>query len=198
MACEYDAIVLAGGSGVRLGGADKAGLRVLGRTLLDRVADAVAGARQIVVVGVERPLDRPARWTRESPPGGGPVAALGSGLAVTDAARLVVLACDMPWVTEGTVRRLLGALEAGDPDRRAEAAMLVDQGRRRQPLAAAYHRDPLLTALAGLGEPSGRSMRALVGGMDVVEVAAMGNEALDCDTWIEVARSRRLLIEEGT
>src|SRR4051812_33904528 len=34
---EYDAIVLAGGGGRRLGGVDKATLEVGGRTLLDRV-----------------------------------------------------------------------------------------------------------------------------------------------------------------
>jgi molybdopterin-guanine dinucleotide biosynthesis protein A len=198
MPWAYDAIVLAGGTGRRLGGADKAGLQVLGRTLLDRVADAVAGAGAIVVVGPERRLDRPVRWTREDPHGGGPVAALASGLAVTDAARVVVLACDMPLVTEDTVRRLLAALEGGDSRRRVEAAMLVDQAGRRQPLAAAYHRDPLLSALAGLGQPSGCSMRALVDDLLVVEVAAVGDEALDCDTWVEVSRSTRLLSEEET
>jgi molybdopterin-guanine dinucleotide biosynthesis protein A len=198
MAWEYDAIVLAGGTGRRLGGADKAGLQLLGRTLLDRVADAVAGAEQIIVVGAERRLDRPVRWTRENPPGGGPVAALASGLAVTGAARVVVVACDMPLLTEDTVDRLLAALEVGDSGGRPQAAMLVDRARRRQPLAAAYHRESLLAALAGLGEPSGRSMRAVVEGLDVVEVAAVGDEALDCDTWVEVSRSTQLLSEEGT
>ncbi|WP_198601894.1 NTP transferase domain-containing protein, partial [Streptomyces sp. MH60] len=39
----YDAVVLAGGAARRLGGADKPGLRVGARALLDRVLAACAG-----------------------------------------------------------------------------------------------------------------------------------------------------------
>ncbi|WP_190199207.1 NTP transferase domain-containing protein, partial [Streptomyces djakartensis] len=41
----YDAIVLAGGAARRLGGADKPGVRVGGRALLDGVRAACARAR---------------------------------------------------------------------------------------------------------------------------------------------------------
>ncbi|WP_240497415.1 NTP transferase domain-containing protein, partial [Streptomyces hirsutus] len=41
----YDALVLAGGGARRLGGADKPGVRVGGRSLLDRVLAACSGAR---------------------------------------------------------------------------------------------------------------------------------------------------------
>lgn len=47
----YDAIVLAGGAAKRLGGADKPGVLVGGRALLDRVLGACAGAGTTVVVG---------------------------------------------------------------------------------------------------------------------------------------------------
>jgi len=198
MAPEYDAIVLAGGTARRLGGADKAALPVAGRALLDRVLDVVAGAGQIVVVGAERPVERPVRWTRESPAGAGPVAALGTGLALSQATRVVVLACDLPLITTATVQRLLTALERGASGTGADAAMLVDPAARRQPLLAVYDRAALAAALVDLGEPAGRSMRALVAGLNVVEVAAVGNEALDCDTWVEVSRSTLLLSEEGT
>ncbi|WP_344329901.1 molybdenum cofactor guanylyltransferase, partial [Kitasatospora putterlickiae] len=72
----YDAIVPAGGAARRLGGADKPGLTIGGTTLLDRVLAACADARTTVVVGPARPTARPGiRWTRERPPGGGPVVA---------------------------------------------------------------------------------------------------------------------------
>ncbi|MCW2606336.1 MAG: molybdopterin-guanine dinucleotide biosynthesis protein, partial [Frankiales bacterium] len=67
----YDAVVLAGGSGRRLGGVDKPGLLVDGTSLLDRVLGAVARAGTVVVVGPERPAARPVVWAREDPPGGG-------------------------------------------------------------------------------------------------------------------------------
>ncbi|MBO1333527.1 DUF6457 domain-containing protein [Streptomyces sp. VRA16 Mangrove soil] len=76
----YDAVVLAGGAARRLGGADKPGVRVGGRALLDRVLAACAGARATVVVAEPRPTARPVGWAREEPPGGGPLAALGAGI----------------------------------------------------------------------------------------------------------------------
>ncbi|MEU6735450.1 DUF6457 domain-containing protein [Streptomyces physcomitrii] len=82
---RFDAVVLAGGGARRLGGADKPGLRVGGRRLLDRVLTACAAAERTVVVAAPRPTVRPVRWTREEPPGSGPVAALAAGLRALDA-----------------------------------------------------------------------------------------------------------------
>ena len=83
----FGMIVLAGGRAARLGGADKPGLVVGGRTLLAAVlaAGAGAGARPVIVVGPQggpgsgEPSDP--RVVREEPPGAGPVPALRRGLA---------------------------------------------------------------------------------------------------------------------
>ncbi|MFI8824284.1 DUF6457 domain-containing protein [Streptomyces sp. NPDC053431] len=80
MTTAYDAIVLAGGAARRLGGADKPGVRVGGRALLDRVLAGCRDAGRTVVVAEPRGTARPVEWTREEPPGGGPVAALAAGL----------------------------------------------------------------------------------------------------------------------
>jgi molybdenum cofactor guanylyltransferase len=82
-------IILAGGRATRLGGADKPGLVVGGRTLLAAVvaAGTEAAARRVVVVGPDRPDiadDAGAaavRFVCEEPPGSGPVSALRRGLA---------------------------------------------------------------------------------------------------------------------
>lgn len=58
-AAPYDAVVLAGGAARRLGGADKPGLRVGGRPLLDRVLAACATATTTVVVAEPRRTARP-------------------------------------------------------------------------------------------------------------------------------------------
>ncbi|MGW0706602.1 DUF6457 domain-containing protein [Streptomyces sp. NPDC002643] len=112
----YDAVVLAGGAARRLGGADKPGVRVGGRALLDRVLAACAGAGTTVVVADPRPTARPVLWAREEPPGGGPLAALDAGLRNTTAPYVVVLSADLPFLGEETVRRLVEALRAGDAD----------------------------------------------------------------------------------
>ncbi len=180
------AVVLTGGTGTRLGGADKAALEVDGVTTLERALAATSAAAEVVVVGREVATSRPVTWTRENPPGGGPAAALLAGLrAFTLPPQVVcVLAVDMPRVHAATVARLTWAVEA-DPD--ADGALLTDAAGRRQFLAAVYRFCPL--AAAGPPDPAaehGLSMRRLVGGLRLVGVAAVGEEARDLDTWEDV------------
>ena len=76
----FDAIILAGGAGRRLGGRDKSALTVAGRPLLSRVLQAVIRARRVVVVGQVEVPDGVGQVS-EDPPGGGPVAGIAAGLA---------------------------------------------------------------------------------------------------------------------
>jgi molybdopterin-guanine dinucleotide biosynthesis protein A len=179
MESPWDALVLAGGAGRRMGdprGTDKAGLDVGGVTLLDRVLAAVAGAQRCVVVGPRRPTGRPVTFTIEAPAGAGPAAAIVHGLSLVHAPTVLVLAADMPFAATA-VPKLIEAL-AGE---QVDAAMLVDDSGRRQPLLAAYRADALRRCAEGR-DWSGVSVRALTEGLRVVEVAAVGDEALDCDT----------------
>ncbi|MFE2531931.1 molybdenum cofactor guanylyltransferase, partial [Streptomyces sp. NPDC059371] len=121
----YDAVVLAGGAARRLGGEDKPGVRVGGRTLLDRVLAACADAGRTVVVAGPRPTARPVEWAREDPPGGGPLAALDAGLRHTAAPYVLVLSADLPFLEEKTVRRLLDTLHTAGPP---EPPPTPDQG----------------------------------------------------------------------
>uniref|UniRef100_UPI00117DF83F molybdenum cofactor guanylyltransferase n=1 Tax=Streptomyces murinus TaxID=33900 RepID=UPI00117DF83F len=142
----YDAVVLAGGAARRLGGADKPGVRIGGRALLDRVLTACAAARTTVVVAAPRSTARPVRWAREEPSGAGPVAALAAGLRHTTAAHAVVLSADLPFLRADTLRRLLTALgESG-----ADGALLTDAEGRDQPLVAAYRTAALRRELDAL------------------------------------------------
>lgn len=81
------AIVPAGGRSSRMG-ADKTGLPVGGRSLLDRVLTAaLVVVEHVVVVGEIAPSRLPARVTVlvEDPPGAGPLHALSAGLKAVDA-----------------------------------------------------------------------------------------------------------------
>ncbi|MEV6022882.1 NTP transferase domain-containing protein [Streptomyces sp. NPDC052036] len=215
----YDAVVLAGGAARRLGGADKPGVRVGGRALLDRVLAACAGAATTVVVAGPRPTARPVLWAREEPPGAGPVAALDAGLRRTTARYVVVLSADLPFLEAGTVRRLLAALRASG----AEGAVLTDPEGRDQPLVAAYRSAALrreLTRLAAeqgpsgapelprppdLGDPSelpprpglaGLPLRRLVAGLGLTRISDPV-ASFDCDTWDDIAAARSRIREHG-
>lgn len=192
----YDAIVLAGGAARRLGGADKPAVRVGGRPLLDRVLAACAGAEQTVVVADPRPTSRPVRWTREDPPGGGPVAALGAGLRHSTAAYAVVLSADLPFLEEATVGRLLTVLtESG-----ADAALLTDADGRDQPLVAAYRTAALRQALSALvtGDQglTGLPLRRLTAELNLTRVPDP-LASFDCDTWDDIADARARIREHG-
>ncbi|MHA3702547.1 DUF6457 domain-containing protein [Jatrophihabitans sp. YIM 134969] len=177
---EADLLVVAGGPATRLGGLDKALLRRPdGRTVLEGLLAApVAGHR--VVVGPERAVAGVDVWTREDPPGGGPVAALAAGLPHVSAAAVVLLAGDLP-AGGGAVPALLAAL--GDHD-----AAVVEAGGRRQWLLAVWRTAALRGSLHRVGDPAGARVRALYDGVDVVGVADSGGWSDDLDTPADVER----------
>ncbi|WP_371099183.1 NTP transferase domain-containing protein [Streptomyces sanglieri] len=193
----YDAIVLAGGAAKRLGGADKPGIRVGGRALLDRVLAACADASTTVVVGGRRSTARPVIWTHEEPRGGGPLAALDAGIRRTTAERVLVLSADLPFLGAETVATLLAAAGEG----RRDGALCTDQEGRDQPLVAVYRAEPLRRELALLatehGGLSGLPLRLLTHELDLAQVAADPLASFDCDTWEDIASARARIREHG-
>ncbi|MFE4174380.1 NTP transferase domain-containing protein [Streptomyces sp. NPDC056909] len=194
----YDAIVLAGGAAKRLGGADKPGVRVGGRALLDRVLAACDEAARTVVVGGRRPTARPVRWAREEPPGGGPLAALDVGVRCVEAGTVLVLSADLPFLGKPTVRRLVETLDTSG----REAALLTDADGRDQPLVAAYRAEPLRRELALLateyGSLRGLPLRLLPDELELARVDGDPLASFDCDTWEDISTARARIREHGT
>ncbi len=178
---SYDVVVLAGGSGRRLGGVDKLALEVAGRRLLDRVLDGCAAAARVVIAGPRRPVDRDVVWCREEPPGTGPLAAVAAAFPHTAADVVVLVAGDMPFVG-GAIDALAAAVGEGD------AAVLVAGAGVRQPLAAAYRRAALGVRLDALAPVTGAPVRRLLNGLTVTELPAAA-AALDCDTPEDLLRA---------
>lgn len=180
------AVILTGGTGVRLGGVDKASIEIAGRTLLEHALTATAVADEVVVVGPQVPTSRPVTWTREDPPGGGPAAGLLAGLdALAFRPDLVcVLAVDMPRFSAGTVARLVDVLLSSDE---TDAACLVDEEDRKQWLAGVYRYDALADARPTDREDEhGLSTRKMLMSLRIVGVPAVEGEARDVDTWADL------------
>lgn len=177
----FAGVVLAGGTAVRLDGADKASLEHRGRTLLEWSVDALVDAAEVVVVGDPVPTTRPVTFTREDPRYGGPVAALltGRDALARPARTLGVLAVDMPRVTAWTFRRLHEAAAGRD------GAFLVGADGRRQ-LAGVLDLARLDGVRPDVEAQHGMALHRLLSGLDLAEVAAEGAEADDVDTWADV------------
>jgi molybdenum cofactor guanylyltransferase len=204
----FDAVVLAGGRGTRLGGADKPGLIVGVQTLLGSVVSAVtwAGADRIVVVGPERPAmvsPRPGdlrlgeqspgargrlRYAREDPPGCGPVPALACGLGQVSAPAVVLLAADLPFLRAAHVTRLLTELATRD----VPGVVLLDDSARPQWLVSCW---PVALLRGALGRYTGTSLRGLLAPLDPLllpDEKAPGEPPpwQDCDTEDDVRLAR--------
>lgn len=175
---DVAAVVLAGGASRRLG-ADKLTLRRDGRTLLAHVvAGAAAACSPVVVVGPRTQVGVEVVWTREQPPGGGPVPALRAGLDRVPTPLVALLAGDAP-AGPSAIDALLDAV---DPE--VDGAILVDAAGRDQLLCGVYRTDALRVA-AGFG---GRSMREVVARLRVRRVPDPDERAADIDTAADAVR----------
>lgn len=187
------AIVLAGGTGTRLGGVDKAALELAGRPLLDRVLDAVAaaGALGTVVVGDVAAHGRPGvRVVVEDPPRSGPAAGIVAGLAaLAPCEHVLVLACDLADPDAG-VRALAQTARDGGL-READGLCVGDADGHPQWLFGVHRRDALDRAAAAFGMGTNRSVRGLMAPLRLRTLT--GVTADDIDTWDAHARwSERL------
>ena len=181
-------MLLAGGRARRLGGTDKPGIAIGGRTLLARVAAAAAdaGASRVVVVGPARPVPGriPAEFTTEEPPGAGPVPALRAGLARVAEPWLLLLAADLPFLNGPHLRALRAAAQGADA-----GALLTDGEGRPQWLVSCWRTDRVRSALA---KYRGASLGGLLGPLRpaCVTLGHVPGEPppwLDCDTSEDLA-----------
>ncbi|TDX75962.1 molybdopterin-guanine dinucleotide biosynthesis protein A [Rathayibacter sp. PhB151] len=186
----FDAVVLAGGRGERLGGAAKPLLEHDGSTLLAHALTAVAGARRVVVAGPEelRGGVGAALLVREEPEFGGPVAGLAAALpllARDDAAGwIAVLAADLVDPAPALDRLLAAA--AADPA--ADALLAVDGDGRAQLLLGLHRRAALTAAVTGLPAVDGASVRALLAGLAVRLVEVPAGSTADVDDRADARR----------
>lgn len=183
-------ILLTGGAGRRLGGADKAAIAIGGSTLLDR-AVRIASGRPVIVVGPDPDSDASVIVTREDPPGGGPAAGVAAGVAAlarvrlagdtaADAAFVAVQAIDQAGVTPATWRRLTAAAGSASGDRPGGA--ILASGGRRQYGAGVFPQPALAAACASRPSWHGRPLHELLDPIIAAEIDALGDEARDIDT----------------
>ncbi len=187
---SFDAIVLAGGRGSRLGGADKAAIELAGRRLIDRVVTAAreAGAHRTIVVGPDHAGSLADRVIRENPPFSGPLQALGAGLEEVASPLVMLLACDLVHPAE-VVQQIGAPLAAGTDGR-----VLVDEHGQLQWLASCLRTDALRDAIheftASGSTLENLPLKAVLARLNLERFDARVGTTLDIDTPEQLARAR--------
>lgn len=124
------AVVLAGGRGQRMGGADKGLIPYRGRPLVEWVLDAVAPQVDAVVISANRNLDAYAGYghqvlTDTLPDFPGPLAGVLAALEAVSAGWLLVVPCDTPHLPHDLAGRLVDAAQQAE----VPLAVAADDGR---------------------------------------------------------------------
>jgi molybdopterin-guanine dinucleotide biosynthesis protein A len=132
------AAILAGGRAARFGGRDKSHLRLGGHSILEhQIAELVKLTDDVMLIVAARPeaavVPPPLRVVVDRVPDCGPLGGLDAALAAARHDALVVVACDMPFVTAGLLERLLTLTAEAD-------AVVPRTERGYHPLCAAYTR----------------------------------------------------------
>ncbi len=163
-------VILAGGRARRMGGRDKALLRLGGRAFIERLLDEVRGFPEILLsVGAAGLRERmpattlPITEIVDDAPGNGPLQGLAQALARCRSDALLALAVDMPLFRKG-VAGYLAAFLRGD----ADAVVAKDREGRRHPLCAVYRKSaaPVLLGRLAAGERRLRDALALLNTVD--------------------------------
>ena len=164
-------VILAGGRSRRMG-ENKAEMVFRGEPLLARVARKVSPAvDELLVIGPQSlsPLAPRARVVEDALPAIGPLGGLYTALTTTTGARILLVACDMPFICPGLVKAMLAYAETHDDT----DVVPLNTNRHIQPLHAVYSRRCLPEVERAL-EASDHSLHALLAQLAVV--------AIDTDT----------------
>lgn len=192
----HAAIVLAGGTSTRMG-SDKLALQRSGRSVLRTVIDGIHPySHVVIVVGQIRDEIENVEWTRESPPGGGPLAGLNAGLTALRARESASCVFPLVALMAGDAPRgprALSELHTCAAQETFDGALLVDDTGRDHPLCAVYDVTALTRVLHTLGETNGGSihdgsMRSLTEHLHLARVTDQWHATADLDTPMDAKR----------
>jgi molybdenum cofactor guanylyltransferase len=137
---EISAAILAGGRATRLGGADKASLVVGGARIVERQLAALgAVTRDVRIVAPDpaRYADLGVRVVADAIEGAGPMGGLYTALVDARHTRVLVLACDLPFVPAALLERLAAESRTGEEIE----AVVPRSARGLEPLCAIYRKE---------------------------------------------------------
>lgn len=166
LAEEVGAVILAGGRSTRMGGTDKAFLRVGGQAVVERTLHLLRAAFPEVVIVSNQP-DKYAQFgvpvARDDVPYGGPLAGMQVGLRLLQRPYAFVVACDMPFLQRAPIAYLVERI-------RAQEAIIPRWEDDIEPLHAVYA-TALAPRIAAALDAGVRAIRDFLPSVDAEYVA---------------------------
>ncbi|MDR2219408.1 MAG: molybdenum cofactor guanylyltransferase [Methylobacillus sp.] len=163
-------IVLAGGLGRRMGGADKGLIPFQGRPLVAHVLERLQPQVDDILLNANRELDAYAAFGYRVIPDAisgfaGPLAGLHAGMTVATHELVITVPCDSPFLPHDLVVRLSEALQTHAAD-----LAVAKTGDQPQPVFCLCRRS-LLPNLTQFLQSGGRKIDAWYAALNIVEVA---------------------------
>ena len=162
---QFTVAVLVGGDSSRMG-TDKATFEVDGIAMANRVAGAAqeAGASQILIIGGTQAKSKSltGNWKKDLFPGEGPLGGIITAMKHSDHDSVVVLSCDMPFMTSAVIQSLVRGLE--------DAQATVGRTDRLNWLCAAWSKSECFATLQTVWKRNERAVHRAAVLLDVAEV----------------------------
>lgn len=162
---EFTVAILIGGDSSRMG-TDKATYEVDGIAMAERVSQAAhaAGASEVLLIGSsqKKAAGITGTWKKDLFAGEGPLGGVITALKSASHDSVVVLSCDMPFITSSVIASLVPPL--------SEAQATVGRTDRLNWLCAAWSKSECLTSLQSVWKRNERAVHRAAVLLDVVEV----------------------------
>lgn len=162
---DFSVAILIGGDSSRMG-TPKATFEIDGVSMAARVASAAkeSGASEVLFVGGQKTLAKglEGKWVKDLYPGEGPLGGIITALKSAENDWVVVLSCDMPFITGSVVASLVGAL--------SDAQATVGRTDSLNWLCAAWSKSECLSTLQSVWKREERAVRRAAVLLDVAEV----------------------------
>ena len=162
---EFTVAILVGGDSSRMG-TDKALYEIDGSAMALRVSAAAnaAGASEVLLIGgtAARAKKLSGTWKKDLYPGEGPLGGVITALKAASHDSVVVLSCDMPFITDSVISSLVRSL--------SDAQATVGRTDRLNWLCAAWSKQECLKTLESVWKRNERAVHRAAVLLDVAEV----------------------------
>jgi molybdenum cofactor guanylyltransferase len=178
---QFTVAILIGGDSSRMG-TDKATVEVDGVSMANRVSRAAydAGATQILIIGgtSARAKTISGTWKKDGYPGEGPLGGVITALKYADHDSVVVLSCDMPFITSAVISSLVNGLN--------DAQAAVGRTDRLNWLCAAWSKQECTSTLQSVWKRNERAVHRAAVLLDVAEVPVPANAVRNINTFADL------------